>query len=179
MMIFSKPIVVFDFETNLITSKKPFPEPIECGAIKLDRGYDRLDSYHTFIKNKKDALLNEITSITQEEIDTGIVEYEFLKQFSKFCAGCYICAFNLPYDLGILKTTAARNNFELFIGTKIIDLKTLCHFTQDHWGYKTKNTSLGGFYERYLEEPLKQSHRAMDDVEAAIKILRFVAERYE
>lgn len=177
-MIFSKPIVVLDLETNLITSRKPFPEPLECGAIKLDTLLDPIDRFHTFIKQPNvDPLLNEVTPISIDEINSGICEFEFLKKISKFCAGCYLCTFNLVFDLGVLKTAAARSNFELYIGRSVLDLKSISHFIADVWGMKVQKSSLGGFYERFLEEKLEQTHKSMDDVEAAIKILKYLAEK--
>lgn len=179
-MIFSHPIVVLDIETNLITTKKPFPEPLEFAAIKLNTTLDEVDRLHFFVKQETiDPLSLEITNLTSEEILSGEPELDLLPKIAKFCSHCYICSFNLPFDLGVLKAWAARHNFELYMGRYILDLKSLCHFHADDWGMKVKSTSLGGFYSRFFEEKLNKSHRAMEDSETAVKILKYLAENRE
>lgn len=179
-MIFAKPVVVLDIETNLITTRKPFPEPLEIAAIKLDSTLDEIDRFHCYVKQDViDYLSLELTGLEKEQIVTGLDEFESIQKITKFCSNCYISSFNLTFDLGVLKCAAARHNYETYLGRSILDIKSLCHFYIENWGMKIKSSSLGGFYKRFFEEEIKKSHRAMIDTEMAVKILKYISENVD
>lgn len=170
-----KRVIVFDTETTglLLHPSAPLsaqPRIIEFAAVILNDGI--IEGKGSLIINPGVEISDEITKIT------GLTNAD-LKAAPFFTAvlpkirGVFknidmVMAHNLSFDKGML-----MNDLERFEARKDFPwpLRELCTVELYHelFGYRP---SLKKLYARIMGEPLKQTHRALDDVLALVEIIQ-------
>lgn len=165
--------VVFDTETTGLV-KHPRakdsvqPAIIEFGACLVERGeiVDEID----ILINPGYALPPKITKITglTDEVLSGEPRFpEVVARIRPFFERADVMvAHNLPFDKGMLSLDLARAGM---LADWPWPPGAYCT-VQEHaefWGYRP---NLQKLYQWYFGEPLDQSHRALDDVHALVRV---------
>jgi DNA polymerase III epsilon subunit-like protein len=167
--------LIFDTETTGLT-KHPHakdevqPRIIEWAGILVDaRGV---------IKSELELLINpgmpipqritEITGIKDEDVKDAPRFIEAAEELRPvFAKANTIIAHNLPFDSTMMELEIARNGIENWPWPK----NKICT-VQEHaeeFGRRPKLTEL---YEKYFDEKLNQTHRALDDVRALLMVCK-------
>lgn len=171
-------MIIFDTETTglleaSLASIEKQPRIIEFAAVKGEFIDDRF-----FIDRQLHFLVNPGIPVDKKWLKTlGIGEHDlegeprlvkFLGELQNFFLGQrQMVAHNLPFDRGVLAEELKRIDRLLNFPWPIQHLCTV-ELTQD---LHLKDRKLTTLYEHYMKEPLKQTHRAMDDVMALVKIV--------
>lgn len=165
--------LVFDTETTGLT-KHPNardevqPKMIEFGAMLVDERGATLDSSVALFNPGEplEAIITKITGITDDDLKDKPTFAEGAEAIRPmFERADRLVAHNLPFDSTILGLELARAG--------IVDwpwpLRMVCTVqeTAENWGKRPKLTEL---YEYLTGEPLAQTHRALDDVEALVTV---------
>lgn len=148
---------VIDFETTGLDYRKE--QITEIGAIRLDRNFNEVGSFHTFVKLKEGNELSKFTDITQEQVDTGANELEAVSQLIRFIGTTTVVAQYAPFDLAFLA------NFK-YHPSNFICTKSLTSQAEPD-----ESSSLGPTCER-LGIELVNAHRALDDARATAQVLK-------
>lgn len=165
--------LVFDTETTGIP-KHPRakaavqPRIIEFGGLLVDERGERLDSLELLIDPgiPLESVITKITGLTDDDLKgqpSFAVQAELIRPL--FHAADVLVAHNLPFDKTMFELEIARCGIKDWPWPA----KNICT-VQEHaeeWGYRPKLLQL---YEYYLSTPLKQTHRALDDVGALVEI---------
>jgi DNA polymerase III epsilon subunit-like protein len=168
--------IIFDTETTglLMPSSAPVerqPRIIEIGAMRFDVRTPMVVERLSQLINPGVPLSYDITKIT------GLKDYDlrdkptfrqFLPELSAFFAGTdALIAHNAPFDVGMLTN-------ELLLANAPIDFplppEVICT-AQEYTAVLGFRPKLLDVYEHILGEPLAQTHRALEDVEAMFKFM--------
>jgi DNA polymerase-3 subunit alpha (Gram-positive type) len=168
-------IICFDVETTglLLPSSAPIekqPRIIEIGAMRFDVRTPMVVERLSQLINPGVPLSYDITKIT------GLKDYDlrdkptfkqFLPELSAFFAGTdVLIAHNAPFDCGML-----QNELRLAECTDFpMPAETVCT-AQEYTAVLGFRPKLLDVYEHILGEPLAQTHRALEDVEAMFKFM--------
>lgn len=167
-------ILVFDTETTglvLHPSSKDSVQPriIEWGGCLVDETGAIIDELNLLI-NPGCALppeITKITGITEEDLADKPSFREVAEQIQWFFANAeLLIAHNLPFDHAMMDLELARNGLADEWQWPRRNLCTVQEHAEE-WGRRPKLTEL---YEFYLGEKLAQTHRAIDDVHALVKV---------
>lgn len=154
-------IIVFDFETTGLNSKKD--RIIEIGAVKL-KDNKIIDKFNQLINPGiliPDKIQN-LTGINQEMVDDKPSIEEGMKRFFDFIGSCTtLCAHNADFDYGFLE-----NNYKLTKEYTIIDTLELSRRI-----LKNKRRHNLKALTKHFKIELENHHRAVDDSEATAKVL--------
>ncbi|MGM0846944.1 MAG: 3'-5' exonuclease [Bacillota bacterium] len=159
MMMFQRPIVVFDVET---TGLNPgFQQNIEIAAVRI--GLDGTeDTFHELIAlepgSELPPFITELTGITPQHLEGKRSEAEVLESFREFAEGCIFIAQNAGFDLGFI----ARGH--------IFPEEFYCTRYMTRFLEMEKSASLKEVTKR-RDIKLEGHHRAMNDVRATIEVL--------
>ena len=167
--------LVFDFETTglLVHDDAPLhrqPRPIEFGGLLVDEHGEILDEIGILINPEIeiDEVITKITGIQPWQLKDEPVFGACVEQIRPFFAqaDCMI-AHNLPFDYDILRHALARANITdwTWPGEQICTVQE--HIEQ--FGFRPKLTVL---YQHYMNEPLPQTHRALDDCMALLEVCK-------
>lgn len=165
--------LVFDTETTGIPkhprSKDTVqPRVIEFGAILVDSDGNNLDEIELLIDpgQKLEAIITKITGLADEDLEgAGAFDVHAPKIRSFFERADALVAHNLPFDHSMIAMELARHSIEDWPWPA----RNICT-VQEHaeeWGRRPKLLEL---YEHYMGEPLAQTHRALDDVQALVDV---------
>ena len=159
----SETFVAFDLETS---GKYPLDAEIcEIGAVKWREG-KIIDTFQTLIKPSKPMgeEVIKIHNITNEMVADAPAISDKIGEFRQFLGDSYGIAHHAPFDLGFLMieferaglTAPLRPNFcTSLLARKVIP--------------ESHNHRLKTLVD-YLQIPLKQAHRALDDAEACLGV---------
>lgn len=175
-------IVFFDTETTGLYAKRD--KIIELAAIRVE--YQKNNSLiitkkiNDFIKlphgNKIPTEIIKLTKITNETLENqGIGEINSIKNFSSLIndknTTVLIVAYNAQFDLGFLYETMAHYRQEPFItylnNADYLDALTVY---KDRYPYPHKLIDAINTYK--LQNKVKNSHRAIDDVMALFEVFK-------
>ena len=169
-------LLIFDTETNSL-SPEPDGEILEFGAILLEKNkisnkFDIRKDINVLIKNKFPILNSHIHHITEEMCDKeGISKEEFFSLLSDIF-GDYddtlIIAYNTPFDMKFIKAFMKEMDSKYEVKNPTLDILEIA---KDRTGLK-KGNKLCDMIIRYSIENVQNSHRALDDVEATLEVMR-------
>src|SRR3990172_2370399 len=171
-----KHTMVFDTETTGLTlpevaNVSQQPHIIEIGAALLDEKRKVIDKFSQLIKPPF-PLSPEITKITglrDTDLATAPGFAEVLPRFTEFVLGCHrLCAHNLPFDLMILTSELRRLGREFAFPYPPEQFCTAELALQENG----KRPRLIELHKLTLGKEYKQTHRALDDVMALVRILQ-------
>lgn len=172
-------MIVWDTETTglleaSLSSPDRQPRIVEFAAVKLlmsDEGDWVIDGKLHFICNPGiplDPKAAKYFDLTNEFLATQpkfITQLRYIQDF--FLGERQMAAHNLTFDRGVLAEELKRVDRLLHFPWPIEHLCTT-ELTQD---LHLKDRKLMTLYEHYMKTPLKQTHRAMDDVMALCQIV--------
>lgn len=145
------------------------PKIIEFAGIIAGEGGEEISSHQWLIdpEEKLEEKITKITGITDEDLEGKPKFRDVEPDITKLFKGvdCAI-AHNMPFDSSMINFEYKRLGLE----NPITMLSGSICTVQEHaeiWGYRPKLTQL---YEHYTGEPLKQTHRALDDVRALLRV---------
>ena len=169
-------LLIFDTETNSL-NPEPDGEILEFGAILLEKNkvsnkFDIRKDINVLIKNKFPILNSHIHHITEEMCDKeGISKEEFFSLLSNIF-GDYddtlIIAYNTPFDMKFIKAFMKEMDSKYEVKNPTLDVLEIA---KDRTGLK-KGNKLCDMIIRYSIENVQNSHRALDDVEATLEVMR-------
>lgn len=169
-------LLIFDTETNSL-SPEPDGEILEFGAILLEKNkvsnrFDIRKDINVLIKNKFPILNSHIHHITEEMCDKeGISKEEFFSLLSDIF-GDYddtlIIAYNTPFDMKFIKAFMKEMDSKYEVKNPTLDILEIA---KDRTGLR-KGNKLCDMIIRYSIENVQNSHRALDDVEATLEVMR-------
>jgi DNA polymerase-3 subunit epsilon len=172
----NKSILVFDFETTGLTLHPDVeatkqPRAIEFGAALLNGATGEIELEVEMKFNPQESLNDDIiriTGLTDADLRDAPTFADSLSQLRDlFEQSGGIAAHNLPFDRAILRGELTRAN--------VLDFpwppRQLCTvgLYVPLWGRNPKLTEL---YALIMGEPLAQTHRALDDVHALVRIMQ-------
>lgn len=182
--------IIFDTETTGLPQKgQPLefqPHIIEFGAIYLDDDGQIIRTVNQLLNpgdkiwdnkikrfgDKLPPIITKITGITDADLVGKPSFNEFLPFLDRFFEGSYLLiAHNAVFDVAMLTNELERvgDNQEYITGFPW-PKQTICSM-QEYTIPSKKWPKLNELYERIMGKPLKQTHRALDDVMALHEIL--------
>lgn len=169
-------LLIFDTETNSL-NPEPDGEILEFGAILLEKNkisnkFDIRKDINVLVKNKFPILNSHIHHITEEMCDKeGISKEEFFSLLSDIF-GDYddtlIIAYNTPFDMKFIKAFMKEMDSKYEVKNPTLDILEIA---KDRTGLR-KGNKLCDMIIRYSIENVQNSHRALDDVEATLEVMR-------
>ncbi len=168
-------ILVFDTETTGLTlhPRAPVekqPRMIEFGAVLIDASGAVVEEA-SMLCNPQEPITPEITKITgltDADVAGAPTFEQLLPQLRRLFGGARsVVAHNLPFDRAILRGELARCGAEDF-PWPAGEFCTVQMYA-DAWG---RNPRLIELYAEVMGEPLAQTHRALDDVLALVRIIQ-------
>lgn len=169
-------LLIFDTETNSL-NPEPDGEILEFGAILLKKNeisnrFDIRKDINVLVKNKFPILNNHIHHITEEMCDKeGISKEEFfslLRDIFGDYDDTLIIAYNTPFDMKFIKAFMKEMDSKYEVKNPTLDILEIA---KDRTGLK-KGNKLCDMIIRYSIENVQNSHRALDDVEATLEVMR-------
>lgn len=169
-------LLIFDTETNSL-NPEPDGEILEFGAIlleknKISKKFDIRKDINVLIKNKFPILNSHIHHITEEMCNKeGISKEEFFSLLSDIF-GDYddtlIVAYNTPFDMKFIKAFMKEMDSKYEVKNPTLDVLEIA---KDRTGLR-KGNKLCDMIIRYSIENVQNSHRALDDVETTLEVMR-------
>lgn len=165
-------IVVFDTETTgllqpAIVPLEKQPRIIELGLVVVENGDVLLT--HNWLINPDCEITAEITKITgisNEDVADKPAFAHYADDTLAAFAGAHACiAHNAPFDVGMV-----NNEFKRLGREFVWPLNVICSAQEYEpvFGFRPRLIQL---FERVMGEPLKQTHRALDDAMALYRAL--------
>lgn len=146
------------------------PKIIEFGGALLDQDGNIVDELQLLINPGEplEAIITKITGLTDEDLvdEPPFTEvYPLIRDF--FARADAVIAHNLPFDYTLVNLELQRHELTDFRWPKI----RICTVQENVpvWGRRPKLTEL---YARHIEQPLAQTHRAIDDVRALVEVIK-------
>lgn len=171
-------ILVFDTETTGIplhpnAPMRLQPHIIEFAAAMVDETGELLDEIVQLFDPgvKLEPIITKITGLTDADLRGQPVFgecYELLRSW--FAEADAYVAHNLPFDRTMVELELERLRL---IGRRVSDWRwpaiPICTVQEnaEEWGRRPRLIEL---YEDVMGEPLAQTHRALDDVEALVQV---------
>lgn len=171
-----KRIFIFDTETSSL-NPEPFGEILELGGILLSKGDDETkfterQDISVLIKNQYPILNSHIHHITEEMCaDSGITKeelFELLKGIFGDYSDTLIVAYNTPFDMKFVKAFMEKMNPGYVITNPTLDVLEIA---RDRTGLRRGN-KLCDMIVRYDVKDVQNSHRALDDCNALLGVMR-------
>lgn len=171
-----KRMFIFDTETNSL-NPEPCGEILELGGILLTKpeGSDKFSERQdisVLIKNKYPILNSHIHNITAEMCQTDGITKEELFELLKGIFGDYddtlIVAYNTPFDMKFIKAFMAQMEDGYQINNPTLDVLEVARARTGLY----KGNKLCDMIVRYEVKDVQNSHRALDDVEATLGVMR-------
>lgn len=171
-----KKMFIFDTETSAL-SPGVYGEILELGGILLskpdnsDRFSERKD-ISVLIKNKYPITNSHIHHITDDMCAKDGIEKQDLFNLLKPIFGDYddilIVAYNAPFDMQFVEAFMQQIDEDYVISNPVLDVLEVA---KQRTGLK-KGNKLCDMIVRYSVENVENSHRALDDVEATLGVMR-------
>jgi DNA polymerase III subunit epsilon len=157
-----------DLETTDLDQEKG--QIIEIAAIKtdLEKEIGRLEMRIALHPDQElSDFISELTGITRQDLVGGIPEQLAIISLGLFTAGSTVVAQYAPFDLSYLENRGMVPEF-------FIDTRTLSRLIDPE-----ESASLKPTYKRLFGEEFEGHHRAINDVEATIRLFKRQIERAE
>ena len=170
-----KKILIFDTETSGLSPDTG--EILELGGLLLEKQDDgtfkTIKEIQTLIKNKNSIPWNitQINHITDEMCaKDGISKQEFYDLLITMFGhkDTLIIAYNTPFDMRFVKAFIKEMNPEYIVNNDTLDLLEVA---KDRT-HTFKGNKLCDMLVRYEIKDEENSHRALDDVKATLKVMR-------
>lgn len=164
--------VVVDLET---TGMRSGDDAItELGAVKIRSG-EVIGEMATLVDPGRNVppYIVEITGITTAMVTGAPRIEEVLPAFLEFAQGAVLVAHNAPFDIGFLKTAAARSEIAWPAFTVLCTVKLARRIlTRD----EAPSVKLS-FLARLFDVGTTPTHRALDDARATVEVLHALIDR--
>ncbi len=173
-------MIIFDTETTGLvqangTPVDKQPRMIEIAAIKVNPKMQETSRFETLIDPEIPipAFITKITGISDKDVKGKPKFIEvYPKLLDMFTCERAVVAHNLSFDLNILCFALGRLGLELKFPWPSVHI---CTMEQTAHLCKTKKSfKMLELYEHAFGEKLIQQHRAMPDVEALLKIVKWM-----
>ncbi|MGG0308281.1 3'-5' exonuclease [Priestia megaterium] len=156
-----KTYVVLDLETTGLDYTKE--QITEIGAIKIDENFNEIRRFHTMVALEEGRELPEfitkLTGITEDDLKGQPNEKLALNSLEYFIGDSIVVAQNAPFDLSFI----SRGGIE---PEKFICTRALARYVEPELSASLKDvTKRNGI-------SLEGHHRALNDVEATIEVLK-------
>lgn len=175
----TKPFITLVYDNETTGLLKPEvsdlaqqPKIIEFAVVAIDQSYDVLSEHSWLIHPGEDITpeITKITGITNDMLRGKPRFIEVLPEIEEVFIGKHrVMAHNLPFDWGMLTNELKRIGREHAFPYPPNQVCTVQLAADLIFGRRAKMTEL---YERSLGKPLAQTHRALDDVNALVEIIR-------
>lgn len=171
-----KKMFIFDTETNSL-NPEPYGEILELGGILLSKpeGSDKFterQDISVLIKNQYPILNSDIHHITAEMCQDNGITKEELFELLKGIFGDYddilIVAYNTPFDMKFIKSFMQKMQPGYQVNNPTLDVLEIA---KQRTGLRRGN-KLCDMIIRYEVKDVQNSHRALDDVEATLGVMR-------
>ena len=155
---------VLDLETTGLSAKTE--KITEIGIMKVKNG-EVLEEFCEFVNPEKPIpqRVQEITNITDDMVKDAPTIEEIFPKVLEFIKGTVLVAHNATFDIGFLKTVAKDLGYEF--DYTYVDTLPLARKLYP----ELKKHKLGKIAE-YLKIKVEVAHRALDDVDTTVKVLR-------
>ena len=155
---------VLDLETTGLSAKTE--KITEIGIMKIKDG-EVLEEFCEFVNPEKPIpqRVQEITNITDEMVKDAPTIEELFPKVLEFIKGTVLVAHNATFDIGFLKTVAKDLGYEF--DYTYVDTLPLARKLYP----ELKKHKLGKIAE-HLKIKVEVAHRALDDVDTTVKVLR-------
>ena len=155
---------VLDLETTGISAKTE--KITEIGIMKIQNG-EVIDQFSEFVNPEKPIPLRvqEITNITDDMVANAPTIEEIFPRVLEFIKGSVLVAHNATFDIGFLKKFAKDFGYEF--DYTYVDTLPLARKLYP----ELKKHKLGKIAE-YLKIKVEVAHRALDDVDTTVKVLK-------
>ena len=159
---------VLDLETTGLSAKTE--KITEIGIMKIQNG-EVIDKFAEFVNPEKHIpqRVQEVTNITDEMVKDSPKIEELFPKVLEFIKGSVLVAHNATFDIGFLKNVAKDLGYEFdytYVDTLPLSRKIYPEL---------KKHKLGKIAE-HLGIKVEVAHRALDDVDTTVKVLRFMME---
>jgi len=185
-----KTFVIFDLEATCYDDSrkdevKPYGfvnEIIEIGAVKLDDTGKEIDRFSKFAKPKLFKTISkfctELTTITQEDVNTAEDLDIVLEDFLNWCDGCILISWG-NYDKTQMLKDMARNDLDLPHYEDIMeDHHSLKHLHGQWNNLRRGGIGMGGALRMEGIKLEGTHHRGIDDAINIAKIFRKYINRF-
>jgi len=157
----NKTYVVLDLETTGLDYKTE--QITEIGAIKIDENFNEIDRFHTLVALEEGRELPEfitkLTGITTEDLIGQPSEERALEELANFIGDSIVVAQNAPFDLSFISRGGIQPK-------EFICTRALVRYVEPELSASLKDvTKRNGI-------SLEGHHRALNDVEATIEVLK-------
>lgn len=145
------------------------PRIIEFGAVVIQDG-DVVQRYNQLINPGFDieTVITKITGITNDDLKGKPKFPEVADEiYAMFEGAEMVIAHNVEFD-----STMVHNEFKRL--GRSIDFPDLICTVQEFYHVYGRRMKLPELYRHFLKKELKQTHRAIDDVEALVEILQHI-----
>lgn len=155
---------VLDLETTGLSAKTE--KITEIGIMKVRNG-EVLEEFCEFVNPEKPIpqRVQEITNITDDMVKDAPTIEEIFPKVLEFIKGTVLVAHNATFDIGFLKTVAKDLGYEF--DYTYVDTLPLARKLYP----ELKKHKLGKIAE-HLKIKVEVAHRALDDVDTTVKVLR-------
>lgn len=155
---------VLDLETTGLSAKTE--KITEIGIMKIKDG-EILEEFCEFVNPEKPIpqRVQEITNITDDMVKNAPTIEEMFPKVLEFIKGTVLVAHNATFDIGFLKTVAKDLGYEF--DYTYVDTLPLARKLYP----ELKKHKLGKIAE-HLKIKVEVAHRALDDVDTTVKVLR-------
>jgi DNA polymerase III subunit epsilon len=163
-----KTYVVLDLETTGLDYQSE--QIIEIGAIKIDANFNEIDRFHTMVGlapgKELPEFITKLTGITAEDLKGKRSEDDALATLKSFIGNSVVVAQNAPFDLSFI----VRGGIE---PKEFICTRALVRYVEPELSASLKDVT------RRNGIVLTGHHRALNDVEATIEVLKRYIGRFE
>jgi len=161
---FKTPLIVLDTETTGISHYDN--HIIEFAAIKVEDSRIT-DSIETFINPQRSIppMASKINGITDAMVENAPTFKEFMPQFLEFLGKGIFVAHNANFDWRFLNTELKRSGGEELSNRRMCTIELL---KLSHPGLPTYKMD---FLSEHFKTKVKNTHRALADVEATVEIM--------
>lgn len=181
-----KEFVVFDLEATCYREGDPkrpkdfINEIIEIGAVKLDSDGNEIDRFSKFARPLTHPVIsefcNELTTITQEDIDSAEELGDVLAQFVEWVNGAILISWGF-YDRKQMERDLIANDLE-YLMESLESHQSLKHLHGSWNNLRRGGIDLGGAIKFENLEFDGTAHRGIDDAINIAKIFRKYIERF-
>lgn len=161
-LLLDQPIVIFDFETTGLDTKKS--RIIEIGAIKYlhQKEIDRISTFvNPQVPIKRE--ITNITGITADMVTDAPLAKTAIPQFHDFLIGCVGFAHNAEFDIGMLFSESHRLGIQL-------DYTVFCTLKMARQLLKIERRNLDALAKHYGLE-FESRHRSIGDIQVTAGVL--------
>lgn len=168
-------LFIFDTETSGLSPDNA--EILELGGLLLEKQedgrFETIEEVQTLIKNKNPIPWNvtQINHIDEEMCKKeGISKKDFYELLTKIFgqSDTLIIAYNTPFDMSFIKAFMKEMNPEYKVNNDTLDLLEIARDRT----HTFRGNKLCDMLVRYSITDEENSHRALDDVKATLKVMR-------